>query len=297
MAILSGAVLDRARESSAVPGPIHLHLWPDRSLFLGVIPDPVEFTPACACLLVGLDLPFHIAVDDGPMVSTPLALVPPGVEVRYYSESGLLGCCFLDVLCRDYRALAPRLRTLSDNLQGDDGPFAAAVVESFRRLYLDPVDPAGVYDRLVESLSLPSASPDGRIEQAVAGVVASVRLTAAANLTNGHYAAEAGLSEEVLSRWFRQQTGLTLRRYRNWHRLFLAAWMMQQGISLTDAAQEAGFSDAAHFTHVFREMVGLKPSFIQRAMAYTRIYFAGMLAVEGEAVGVDAHPKIPSPAR
>lgn len=268
-----------------MPGPIHLHLWPDRSLFLGVIPDPVEFTPACACLLVGLDLPFHIAVDDGPMVSTPLALVPPGVEVRYYSESGLLGCCFLDVLCRDYRALAPRLRTLSDNLQGDDGPFAAAVVESFRRLYLDPVDPAGVYDRLVESLSLPSASPDGRIEQAVAGVVASVRLTAAANLTNGHYAAEAGLSEEVLSRWFRQQTGLTLRRYRNWHRLFLAAWMMQQGISLTDAAQEAGFSDAAHFTHVFREMVGLKPSFIQRAMAYTRIYFAGMLAVEGEAVG------------
>ncbi|HEX5276457.1 MAG TPA: helix-turn-helix domain-containing protein [Fluviicoccus sp.] len=285
MAILSGAVLDRARESSAVPGPIHLHLWPDRSLFLGVIPDPVEFTPACACLLVGLDLPFHIAVDDGPMVSTPLALVPPGVEVRYYSESGLLGCCFLDVLCRDYRMLAPRLRTLSDNLLGDDGPFAAAVVESFRRLYLDPVDPAGVYDNLVDSLSLPSAAPEGRIEQAVAGVVASVRMTAAANLPNSYYATEAGLSEEVLSRWFRQQTGLTLRRYRNWHRLFLSAWMMQQGISLTDAAQEAGFSDAAHFTHVFREMVGLKPSFIQRAMAYTRIYFAGMLAMEGEAVG------------
>jgi AraC-like DNA-binding protein len=283
MAILSGAVLDRARESSALPGPIHLHLWPDRSLFLGVIPDPVEFTPACACLLVGLDLPFHIAVDDGPMVSTPLALVPPGVEVRYYSESGLLGCCFLDVLCRDYRALAPRLRTLSDNLQGDDGPFAAAVVESFRRLYLDLVDPATVYDRLVASLTLPSAAPEGRIEQAVAGVVASVRLTAAANLPNSYYATEAGLSEEVLSRWFRQQTGLTLRRYRNWHRLFLAAWMMQHGGSLTDAAQEAGFSDAAHFTHVFREMVGLKPSFIQRAMAYTRVYFAGMLAMDGAA--------------
>lgn len=285
MAIPSGAVHDRARDAAALPGPIHLHLWQDRSLFLGVIPDPVEFTPACACLLVGLDLPFHIAVDDGPMVSTPLALVPPGVEVRYYSESGLLGCCFLDVLCRDYRLLSSRLHPVSDNLHGDDGPFAAAVVESFRRLYLDPVDPAGVYDRLVESLALPSAAPEGRIEQAVAGVVASVRLTAAANLPNSYYANEAGLTEEVLSRWFRQQTGLTLRRYRNWHRLFLSAWMMQQGISLTDAAQEAGFSDAAHFTHVFREMVGLKPSFIQRAMAYTRIYLAGMLAVDGAAAG------------
>lgn len=284
MVILPGADLERARAAASVPGPIHLHLWQDRSLFLGVIPDPVEFTPACAWLLVGLDLPFHIAVNDGPMISTSLALVPPGVEVRYYSESGLLGCCFLDVLCRDYRVLSSRLPLLSDSLHGDNGPFAAAVVESFRRLYLDPVDPAGVYDRLVESLALPSAIPEGRVEQAVAGVVASVRLTAAANLPNSYYAAEAGLSEDVLSRWFRQETGLTLRRYRNWHRLFLSAWMMQQGTSLTDAAQEAGFSDAAHFTHVFREMVGLKPSFIQRAMAYTRIYFAGMLAVEGSAV-------------
>ena len=72
--------------------------------------------------------------------------------------------------------------------------------------------------------------------------------------------------------------------YSHWSWLVLVAWMMQRGMSLTDAAQEAGFSDAAHFNHVFREMVGLKPSFIQRAMAYTRIYLAGMLAVDGAAV-------------
>ena len=55
---------------------------------------------------------------------------------------------------------------------------------------------------------------------------------------------------------------------------------MQHGVSLTESAHAVGFSDTAHFNHVFREMLGLKPSFIQRAMAYTSIYFSGMLVVD-----------------
>lgn len=274
------------RETEALTSRIQLHLWEHRSLFLGAIPEPVEFTPACGWLLVGLGSPFGIAVNDGPRVSTRLALIPPGAEVRYQPESGLVACCFLDVLGRDYRALAPRMQPVNDGLHHDDGALADALVRGFRQLDAEPVEPAGVYDRLVSLLQLPSPEPEGRIQQAVAGVVASVRLTAAANHPNSHYAAEAGLSEEVLSRWFRQETGLTLRRYRNWHRLFLAAWMMQMGVSLTVAAQESGFSDAAHFNHVFREMVGLKPSFIQRALGMTRIFFAGhpvTLSATGEA--------------
>ncbi len=272
------------RETFASAAHIQLHLWEHRSLFLGAIPDAVEVTPACSWLLVGLESPFDIAINDGQRISTRMALVPPGVEVCYFPEGGLQACCFLDVLCRDYRALSLRMQPVTDGLYCDAGTFADEVVESFRRLYHQPIDPAEFYDGFVDVLGLPSPMPEGRIQQAVAGVVSSVRLTAAANLTNGHYASEAGMADEVLSRWFRQQTGLTLRRYRNWHRLFLAAWMMRQGIPLTVAAQEAGFSDAAHFNHVFREMVGLKPSFIQRAMTFTRIYFAGMLAMDGTAV-------------
>lgn len=274
------------RETSASTSilPIQLHLWEHRSLFLGAIPDHVECTSACAWLLAGLEIPFDITINGGPRISTRLALVPPGAEVCYFPEGGLLACCFLDVLCRDYRALSLRMQPVEGGLYCAAGAFADEVLETFRRLYHDAVEPAGVYDCLVDVLGLPSPMPEGNIQQAVAEVVASVRLTAAANLTNSHYALEAGLTEEVQSRWFRQETGLSLRRYRNWHRLFLAAWMMRQGVSLTVAAQEAGFSDAAHFNHVFREMVGLKPSFIQRSMAYTRIYFAGTLAVDGTAV-------------
>ena len=280
-AINNTSTSDRDTVTPALP--IQLHLWEHRSLFLGAIPDPVEFTPACAWLLAGLDAPFEISINGGSRVSTRLALLPPSAEVSYFPTGGLLACCFLDVLCRDYRALSLRMQPIADGLHCGTEDFTHTVLETFHHLYYDSVDPASVYDCLVDSLQLPSPIGEGHIQQVVAGVAASVRLTASANLTNSFYATEAGMTEEVQSRWFRQETGLSLRRYRNWHRLFLAAWMMRQGVSLTVAAQEAGFSDAAHFNHVFREMVGLKPSFIQRAMAYTRIYFAGMLAVDGVA--------------
>ena len=186
------------RESSASAAHIQLHLWEHRSLFLGAIPDAVEVTPACSWLLVGLESPFDIAINDGQRISTRMALVPPGVEVCYFPEGGLQACCFLDVLCRDYRALSLRMQPVTDGLYCDAGTFADEVVESFRRLYHQPIDPAEFYDGFVDVLGLPSPMPEGRIQQAVAGVVSSVRLTAAANLTNGHYASEAGMADEVL---------------------------------------------------------------------------------------------------
>jgi hypothetical protein len=77
------------RESSASAAHIQLHLWEHRSLFLGAIPDAVEVTPACSWLLVGLESPFDIAINDGQRISTRMALVPPGVEVCYFPEGGL----------------------------------------------------------------------------------------------------------------------------------------------------------------------------------------------------------------
>lgn len=269
-------------EKQMIKSPMQLHLWEHRSLFLGLIPEIVEFVPACAWLLVGLNNPFEISMNDSPRIKTHLALVPAGGEVRYVPEDGILACCFLDVLSRDYQHLAKRMKPVLDGLYVlDNDLFAAQIINNLRDLYFNPIEPALVYEQFVKALDLPSPEPEGQVQESIAKVVNSVRLSATENLTNGHYAAEAGISEEVLARWFRQVTGLTLRRYRNWHRLFLAAWLMQQGVSLTEAAHEVGFSDAAHFNHVFREMLGLKPSFIQRAMAVTRIYLGGMLAIDG----------------
>ena len=63
-----------------------------------------------------------------------------------------------------------------------------------------------------------------------------------------------------LTQLFRQKIGIPIRRYRQWHRLFVTCVGVTRGMNLTDAAVNAGFTDSAHFSHTFRSIVGMSPS-------------------------------------
>jgi AraC-like DNA-binding protein len=69
------------------------------------------------------------------------------------------------------------------------------------------------------------------------------------------------LSPTRLVHLFKEQTGVPIRRFRQWHRMKAVAALVAAGENLTDAALNAGFSDSAHFSRAFRNMFGMKPSF------------------------------------
>ena len=70
------------------------------------------------------------------------------------------------------------------------------------------------------------------------------------------------LSESRLRHVFRQQVGLSMQRYLLWQRLLTAIASTIRGVSLTQAAHDAGFADAAHLTRTFRATFGITPSSI-----------------------------------
>ena len=73
-------------------------------------------------------------------------------------------------------------------------------------------------------------------------------------------AAVSGLSRSRLMHLFTESVGVPIRPYLLWLRLQRAACDLMNGASVTDAAQNAGFSDAAHLTRTFRRMLGTTPS-------------------------------------
>ena len=66
-----------------------------------------------------------------------------------------------------------------------------------------------------------------------------------------------GLSTGRARHLFVEQTGLPFRTWLLWLRLQKAIEGYAQGMTLTDAAIDAGFSDSAHFSRTFRSMFGI----------------------------------------
>jgi AraC-like DNA-binding protein len=70
----------------------------------------------------------------------------------------------------------------------------------------------------------------------------------------------SGLSQSRFMHVFTESVGVPLRPYILWLRLQRAACDLINGASVTTAAHNAGFSDAAHLTRTFRRMLGMTPT-------------------------------------
>ena len=73
---------------------------------------------------------------------------------------------------------------------------------------------------------------------------------------------KACLSESRLRSLFSQEMKCTLSQYIRSVSVWKTLPLLEQGMSLTDAAYEAGFHDLAHYSRVVSEVAGLPPSHI-----------------------------------
>lgn len=79
-------------------------------------------------------------------------------------------------------------------------------------------------------------------------------------------AASAGLSESRLLHVFRESVGIPIRPYLLWLKVQRAVASFAGGKSLTQAAHDAGFADAAHMSRTFRRMFGMPASELKKGV-------------------------------
>ena len=122
---------------------------------------------------------------------------------------------------------------------------AAAVIESARK----------VVSQLTRGIE-PAVVSDERIVRAAAWINAHLDQ----QLTLEMVAAQVFLSPGRFRHLFVEETGMAMRPWILWRR-FIRAWgMIMDGASISQAAHQAGFADAAHFTRTSNRMFGMVPS-------------------------------------
>lgn len=97
----------------------------------------------------------------------------------------------------------------------------------------------------------------------------------ARNITLDELLSMTNFGKSYLLRSFTRQVGVSPYRYLQTVRLDRAKKFLEQGISPVDAADLSGFSDQSHFSHFFKEFIGLTPK------QYQKIFTDPVLKADG----------------
>lgn len=111
---------------------------------------------------------------------------------------------------------------------------------------------------LAEALNLTPITP--QLDDRIARVIDLIEKKPDRKLSIPLLAESAELSESRLQHLFKEQTGISMKRYMLWKRMIDGIGFAAHGSDLTTAAFEAGFSDAAHMSRTFKEMFGINLS-------------------------------------
>ena len=99
-----------------------------------------------------------------------------------------------------------------------------------------------------------------RVDRRIRNAIELLRTRLDAPPTQAELARELGMSASWFGHQFSRHVGVPMRRYLLWLRLRAALVSALGGATMTRAAHDAGFADAAHFSRTCHKMFGLAPT-------------------------------------
>lgn len=255
-----------------------LYLGRKRTLYLGPMLPRLKLSLAASRLLVSPEAPLRVRVPGQPEVLEGHTLVlPVGMKVLLECGPQPVADCHLDVTGLDLACLST-MATRQMNGMAAELENEATWIEQCRQWIQQPPSGETVQSTL-EQLILPEpvvSRVDFHLDPRIATTIELIQRRAADNPPLSELAAAVGLSNSRLVNLFKSQVGVPVRRYRLWHRLFLACTLLARDMSITEAALEAGFTDAAHLNHVFRDILSISPTQLFGKHRIIQVYAEGM---------------------
>ena len=252
-----------------------LYIWEHHVFYLGALPDVSEHRLGAAALCVGVDRSFQVLESESSAwCACRSVLIPPGCLHAIQVEGAIMAILFLEPESDHYAKLR-------DIMQDGDGQclYGLAnendVISLLRDLYQHHQDAATTHQLLNQIINF---NPKIRsiyhdLDMRINRVIQLIKEDPSQSYSVEELADRVHLSPTRLVHLFKEQAGVPIRRFRQWNRMKSVVEYVAAGQTLTDAALNAGFSDSAHLSRAFRNMFGIKPSFLFRRSADLNILF------------------------
>lgn len=244
------------------PAYMRLFIWRGRSLYFGPSVHLNAHAYATVALHVGIYRPFRIKIANGAWQSCRCAIVPAGTQHELDFQGGVHGKLFIERDSADFLYFKRRFACSEQALslfQDDE------LIEQLRWIY--EMDPGkAVIEHCLDNLLGCDGELNLALDPRVKNAIDLICEEPDCNFSQEYLAEMADLSPSRFLHLFKQHTDVPYRRFRTWKRLFLALDSLNATDNMTIAALDAGFADATHFSHSFRDTFGINPAYVFRGI-------------------------------
>lgn len=240
--------------------PSKLFLWDKRTLYIGPLLEPMSLSQGASTLLISLEDEIEFQLDglEKPHKSHSL-LIPAGQSIYVDTRHQVVANCNLDPLCEDYFNLSQKMQRLHDGVYWNIHDLRT-YQQAYITLRSEELTSDQAYSTLDGLLASTDQQPPFKIDTRVEQTINNIKMSVDDNVSVESLANAVQLSVPRLMQLFKEKTGIPIRRYRLWHRLYTAGLKVGQGHNITEAALLAGFTDSAHFSNTFKDMFGICPT-------------------------------------
>lgn len=242
-----------------------LYIWKTSRLYIGARHIPFrDYTLAWSQLLVSIRGTMRVQLENGEVVSTRSCMVKAGTAVNVShidTSESVIAIYYFNPIAQDFFVLQNQMLSARTGVCYDH-PKEYVLVQQLLDVFEGKQSPDEAC-RLCHEALVPSHLRQTVIKEfdpRVIETITSIRESFRHNLTVSDYAARVNLSESRLNKLFKDQIGIPLTKYRLQMRLSAGVVFLASGYTVTDAAYAAGFSNSAHFSRCFSDMIGIKPS-------------------------------------
>lgn len=205
---------------------------------------------------VSQERPFLFKCDGGAWQELDCVLLPPQVPHQIVAADTMVSV-LVEPESIEFAALAEQGSRLG---RCDSGPVELR--DGLRRLGASlPSDSSyasllsHALDAVVSNASLERKDVDPRILK----VLDRINTSPYESVTAEQCAEIAGLSFSRFLHLFKEEVGLSFRRFKAWKRARRILDFVDKSPNLTDVALEIGYQDSSHFSHSIRKVYGLRP--------------------------------------
>lgn len=255
---MTGPDASRSRPGGEVgAGVPRVLIWPGRAVYVGPLLENEPHAHHAIQVTAAIDGELSVQTSPSGRWATAVAIATAPDRPHRIRCAGTVVQLYVDPESQAGRALLRRTGAAVLWPLGDAD--ARSLVAATRDA--GGSDPDAVY-RAADELArtAPEGCADTPIDQRVQKALELLHEAPGRHIALGDLAAAVALSPSRLGALFRRETGVPVRRYLLWLRLIDAVEALSAGMSLTEAAHEAGFADSAHLSRTFRRMFGMPPS-------------------------------------